>query len=78
MPEVRKLPCKHLPTAFEGVAWNLAGFLLVWRVAITPKVGKIGFTAGCSRYDLEKRKKTSVTLAFSQNQVNYLAIGSTA
>ncbi|CAG8908080.1 unnamed protein product [Penicillium egyptiacum] len=63
------------PTALEEVAWNVAGFLLAWRIVMAPKVGRIEYTAGCSHYLLEKGKETSVTLAFLQDQVDILANG---
>jgi hypothetical protein len=63
------------PTASEEVAWNVAGFLLAWRVTSAPQVGRIEFSAGCSKYLLEKGKETSVTLQFLQDQVDILANG---
>ena len=63
------------PTAAEEVAWNVAGFLLAWRIVMAPQVGRIEFSAGCSKYDLEKGKETDVTLAFLRDQVEILAIG---
>ncbi|KAI9934022.1 hypothetical protein ASPWEDRAFT_36001 [Aspergillus wentii DTO 134E9] len=63
------------PTASEEVAWNVAGFLLAWRIVMAPQVGRIEYTAGCSQYFLEKGKETSVTLAFLQDRVDILAKG---
>jgi hypothetical protein len=62
-------------TASEEVAWNVAGFLLAWRIAMAPQVGRIEFSASCSKYFLEKGKETSVTLTFLQDQVDILAKG---
>jgi hypothetical protein len=62
-------------TASEEVAWNVAGFLLAWRITLAPQVGRIEFSAGCSKYLLEKGKETSVTLQFLQDQVDILAEG---
>lgn len=62
-------------TGTEEVAWNVAGFLLAWRIVMVPEVGRLEFTAGSSKYLLEKGKETSVTLAFLQEQVEILAKG---
>ncbi|KAJ5727370.1 hypothetical protein N7493_005190 [Penicillium malachiteum] len=66
------------PTPSEEVAWNVAGFLLAWRMVLAPEVGKIEFNAGNSEYSLVKGKETSVTLAFLQDQVDILAKGTIA
>ncbi|KAJ5195739.1 hypothetical protein N7449_006218 [Penicillium cf. viridicatum] len=58
-----------LLTAFEEVAWNVAEFLLAWRITLAPQVGRIEFSAGCSKYLLEKGKE------FLQDQVDILAEG---
>lgn len=63
------------PTASEEVAWNVAGFLLAWRIIMAPEVGRIEFSAGDSKYFLVKGKETIVTLAFLQDQVDILAKG---
>ncbi|KAJ5108281.1 hypothetical protein N7456_004956 [Penicillium angulare] len=63
------------PGAAEEVAWNVAGFLLAWRITMAPDVARIEFIAGDSKYFLEKGNETSVTLAFLQDQVNILAKG---
>jgi hypothetical protein len=62
-------------TASEEVAWNVAGFLLAWRITLAPQVGRIEFSAGGSKYILEKGKETSVTLQFLQDQVDILVKG---
>lgn len=62
-------------TVSEEVAWNVAGFLLAWRITLAPQVGRIEFSAGCSKYLIEKGKETSATLQFLQNQVDILAEG---
>ncbi|KAJ6081187.1 hypothetical protein N7499_006061 [Penicillium canescens] len=49
------------PTTSSEVAWNVTGFLLAWRITMAPEVGRIEFSAGCSKYFLEKGKETSVT-----------------
>lgn len=62
-------------TTSEEVAWNVAGFLLAWRIALAPQVGRIEFSAGCSQYFLEKGQETDVTLKFLQDQVDILTSG---
>ncbi|KAJ6078909.1 hypothetical protein N7467_008662 [Penicillium canescens] len=64
------------PITSSEVAWNVTGFLLAWRIAMAPDVGRIEFSTGCSKYFLEKGKETSVTLKkFLQDQVDMLAKG---
>jgi hypothetical protein len=63
------------PTTSSEVAWNVAGFLLAWRITMAPEVGRIEFSAGYSKYFLERGKETSVTLKFLQDQVDMLAKG---
>ncbi|KAJ6190956.1 hypothetical protein N7519_000977 [Penicillium mononematosum] len=62
-------------TTSEEVAWNVAGFLLAWRITLAPQVGRIEFSAGCSKYILEKGMETRATLQFLQDQVDILAKG---
>ncbi|KAJ5613646.1 hypothetical protein N7528_007300 [Penicillium herquei] len=65
----------HFPSSSEEVAWNVAGFLLAWRIIMAPEVGSIEFKARNSKYLLVKGKETSVTLAFLQDQVDILEKG---
>ena len=60
-------------TASEEVAWNVAGFLLAWRITLAPQVGSIEYSVGCEKYLLEKGMESSVTLQFLQDQVDILA-----
>lgn len=62
-------------SASEEVAWNVAGFLLAWRITLAPQVGRIEFSASGSKYLLEKGKETGVTLKFLQDQVDVLTEG---
>ncbi|KAJ6024733.1 hypothetical protein N7540_005530 [Penicillium herquei] len=66
------------PTPSEEVAWNVAGFLLAWRMIMAPEVGKIEFSAGNSKYSLVEGEETRVTLAFLQDQMDILAKGTIA
>ncbi|PYI16939.1 hypothetical protein BO86DRAFT_391535 [Aspergillus japonicus CBS 114.51] len=59
----------------EEVAWNVAGYLLAWRIAMAPDVGSIEFSAGVSKYTIEKGNETRVTLSFLQDQVELLGKG---
>lgn len=54
--------------ASEEVSWNVAGFLLAWRIVMAPEVGSIRYSAGNSKYVLEKGNETSVTQAFLRDQ----------
>lgn len=61
------------PSVWEEVAWEVAGFLLAWRIAVAPQVGSVEYSAGSSKYLLEGGKETSVTMDFLENQVQLLA-----
>lgn len=61
--------------ASEEVAWNVAGYLLAWRIAISPQVGSIRYSAGRSKYLLEKGNEMSVTVQFLKDQTAILAEG---
>ncbi|KAJ9303052.1 hypothetical protein DTO271G3_426 [Paecilomyces variotii] len=60
-------------TVSEEVAWNVAGYLLAWRIAIAPQIGSVEFSVGHSKYSLERGKEPSVTLDFLKDQVKLLA-----
>lgn len=62
-------------TASKEVAWNVAGYLLAWRIILDPEVGSVEFTAGHSKYLLERGKEMSVTLGFLKDQVGLLVNG---
>ncbi|RAL14385.1 uncharacterized protein BO97DRAFT_386962 [Aspergillus homomorphus CBS 101889] len=62
-------------TVAEEVAWNVAGYLLAWRIAMAPQVGRIELSVGDSKYLIEKGKETSVTLEFLRDQAEMLAKG---
>ncbi|KAJ5761148.1 hypothetical protein N7520_008304 [Penicillium odoratum] len=53
-------------TAHEQVAWNVAGYLLAWRMAIW-------YSADNAEYLLERGIDTSVTVKFLENQMELLA-----
>lgn len=60
-------------TLSEEVAWNVAGYLLAWRITIAPQIGSVEYWVGHSKYLLELGKETSVTLEFLKDQVDLLA-----
>lgn len=59
----------------EEVPWKVAGYLLAWRIAISPQIGSIEYSAGHSTYLIEKGNETSVTVTFLQDQMELLAKG---
>ena len=60
-------------SASEEVAWNVAGYLLAWRIVMAPQIGSIRYSAGNSKYLLEKGNETSVTRTFLKDQMEILA-----
>ncbi|KAL1863445.1 hypothetical protein Plec18167_000539 [Paecilomyces lecythidis] len=60
-------------TVSEEVAWNVAGYLLAWRIAIAPQIGSVEFSAGRSEYLLKRGRETSVTRQFLEDQAKLLA-----
>ncbi|KAL5364544.1 hypothetical protein BJX96DRAFT_157528 [Aspergillus floccosus] len=60
-------------TITEEVAWNVAGYLLAWRIAIGPHIGSLEYTAGNSKYLLCRGEETAVTMQFLKDQVEQLA-----
>ncbi|KAJ5390108.1 uncharacterized protein N7496_001176 [Penicillium cataractarum] len=62
-------------SASEEVAWNVAGYLLAWRIAISPQIGSIQYSTGNSKYLLEKGNETSVTVQSLKDQVELLTKG---
>lgn len=62
-------------TASEEVAWNVAGYLLAWRITLGPQIGSVEYSTGDSKYLLELGKETSVTLEFLQDQIEFLVKG---
>ncbi|RAO71711.1 uncharacterized protein BHQ10_007723 [Talaromyces amestolkiae] len=63
------------PTVAEEVAWNVAGFLLAWRIALAPHVGSVELAVGRDKYLLKKGDDTEneVTYKFLENQAEVLA-----
>lgn len=62
-------------SASEEVAWNVAGYLLAWRIVIFPQIGRIQYSDGHSKYLLEKGNETSVAAQFLKDQVELLTKG---
>jgi hypothetical protein len=59
-------------TAAEQVAWQVAEYLLAWRIARSPQVGSVEYSPGREKYVLEQDKESDVTLAFLENQAALL------
>ena len=62
-------------TATEQIAWQVAGYLLAWRIACSSQVGSVEYSAGRAKYALEQGKETDVTLAFLEDQAALLMKG---
>ena len=60
-------------SASEEVAWNVAEYLLAWRIVMAPQIGSIRDSAGNSKYLLEKGNETSVTRTFLKDHMEILA-----
>ncbi|KAJ6185070.1 hypothetical protein N7519_006371 [Penicillium mononematosum] len=60
----------------EQVAWNVAGYMLAWRIVLGPGVGSVVYTAGSTDYLLERGNEL-VTERFLGDQIELLAMGAT-
>lgn len=60
----------------EQVAWNVAGYMLAWRIVLGPGVGSIEYTAGSTDYLLERGNEVAVTERFLGDQIGLLTKGS--
>jgi hypothetical protein len=58
----------------EQVTWNVAGYMLAWRIFLGPGVGSVVYTPGSTDYLLE-RGNESVTKRFWGDQIELLAMG---
>ena len=56
-------------TAAEQVAWQIAGYLLAWRIVRSPQVGSVEYSLGRKKYVLEQGRESDITLAFLEAQV---------
>jgi hypothetical protein len=56
-------------TAAEQVAWQIAGYLLAWRIVRSPQVGSVEYSQGGKKYVLEQGRESDITLAFLEAQV---------
>lgn len=61
--------------ASEEVGWNVAGYLLAWGILTSPQVGSIQYSAGHSKYLLERGKETSITVRLLKDKMELLAKG---
>lgn len=67
------------PTVMEEVAWNVAGLLLAWRVALAPHVGSVEFGVGREKHVLRKGENVEnvVIYSFLEDQAVFLSEGET-
>ncbi|KAL2695190.1 hypothetical protein AAEP93_003943 [Penicillium crustosum] len=59
----------------EQVAWNVAGYMLAWRIVLSPGVGSIEYTPGFTDYLLQRGKESTVMEGFLRDQIELFAIG---
>ncbi|KAJ5459650.1 uncharacterized protein N7458_001202 [Penicillium daleae] len=62
-------------SAEEEVSWNVAGYLLAWRIAMAPDVGLVEYSTSRSQYILQTGKETSITMQFLKEQLYLLEKG---
>ncbi|KAJ5352179.1 hypothetical protein N7541_002997 [Penicillium brevicompactum] len=66
-------------TVSESVAWNVAGYLLAWRITMAPEVDRIELSAGTKNSLLKKGKgreeDTKITKEFFEDMCNILKKG---
>ncbi|KAG2413506.1 hypothetical protein HFD88_002695 [Aspergillus terreus] len=60
-------------TITEEVAWNVAGYLLAWRITMSPQIGSLEYTVGKAKCLLCRGEETAVTTQFLKDQVELLA-----
>lgn len=66
------------PAVAEEVGWNVAGFLLAWRIALAPHVGSVEFGVGREKYVLKKGEGVEdVIYSFLEDQARFLKKGET-
>ncbi|OQE27059.1 hypothetical protein PENFLA_c006G09273 [Penicillium flavigenum] len=58
----------------EQLAWNVAGYMLAWRIVLGPGVGSVVYTAGSTDLLLERGNEL-VTERFLGDQIELLAMG---
>ncbi|KAK4866906.1 hypothetical protein LT330_008069 [Penicillium expansum] len=59
----------------EQVAWNVAGYMLAWRIVLGPGVGSIEYKAGSTNYLLAQGNELTETERFLEDQIELLAMG---
>jgi hypothetical protein len=59
-------------SAEEEVSWNVAGYLLAWRVAMAPEVGSVEYSTRQSWYILKTGNETDITIQFLKEQLYLL------
>ncbi|KAJ5484489.1 hypothetical protein N7453_011957 [Penicillium expansum] len=59
----------------EQVAWNVAGYMLAWRIVLGPGDGSIEYKAGSTNYLLAQGNELTETERFLEDQIELLAMG---
>jgi hypothetical protein len=62
-------------SAEEEVSWNVAGYLLAWRIAMAPEVRSVEYSTRQSRYILKTGNETDITIQFLKEQLYLLEKG---
>lgn len=57
------------PTRSESVAWDVAGYLLAWRITMAPEIDRIELSAGSRKWILRKDsgEETKLTREFFED-----------
>lgn len=61
--------------ATDEISWNIAGYLLAWRIAMDPHIGSVEYSAGNEKYLLRigEGMETAMTEKFMNDQATILA-----
>lgn len=62
-------------SAQEEVSWNVAGYLLAWRIAMAPAVRWVEYSTRQSQYTLKTGNETDITIQFLKEQLYLLEKG---
>ncbi|GES57258.1 hypothetical protein ATEIFO6365_0001054600 [Aspergillus terreus] len=71
--ETQNYSATVFPTITEEVAWNVAGYLLAWRITMGPHIGSLEYAVGKAKYLLCRGEEIAVTTQFLKDQVDLLA-----
>lgn len=62
-------------SAEEEVSWNVAGYLLAWRIAMAPDARLVEYSTRQFQYILQTGNETSITMQFLKEQLYLLEKG---